>query len=106
MGPEGQGFRSPEEGSARSGRGRRGRGGVLGEAEALLTLGECSRGKKAGGRRDGRPWRAAGGGGRRAVQHGAVRIGEACNHGDPGVGGWWVPEGGPGRKCRSHKKLC
>lgn len=53
-------LRLPGGGSARSGRGRLGQGEGLGEAETPWTVEECPGGKKAGGRREGRPRRYEG----------------------------------------------
>ena len=55
---------------------------------------ECPRGKKAGGRREGRPWRSDEGGGRRAVKHRAVRTWEACSQRDSGLGRGWIQKVG------------
>lgn len=63
-GLKGEGPRLPGEGSARSGRGQRGRAEVIGEAEAPRTVEECPSGEKTGGRREGRPWRSDEAGGR------------------------------------------
>lgn len=86
-GLKGKGLRLPGEGSERSARGQRGRADVIGEGETPRTVEECRRGRKAGGRREGRPWRSDEGGGRRAVKHRAVRTWEACSQRDSGLGG-------------------
>lgn len=57
-GLKGKGLLLPGEGSGRSGRGQRGRAEVIGAAETPRTVEECRRGKKAGGRLEGRPCRS------------------------------------------------
>lgn len=62
-------------------------------AETPQTVKECRRGKKAGGPREGRPWRSEGVENVGELSSIELRTWEACSQGDSGLGGWWIQKG-------------